>query len=93
MKQYIAAAQATRERMAELRRMRLAHLANKKVTTPVLPALQIRTTNGESWLVRAQFPDGSFEDIPGFRSENEANEWVAKELQGWLDRRGQHKSG
>jgi hypothetical protein len=52
-----------------------------------IPVLQIRTLNGNEWWVHAQFPDGSFEEVSGFRSENEANAWVAKDLQDWLDRR------
>ena len=37
--------------------------------------------------MHAEFPDGSFEEISGFRSENDANAWIAKDLQDWLDRR------
>ena len=57
-----------------------------------VPVLQIRNKNGGAWSVHAEFPDGSFEEISGFRTENEANEWVAKELQDWLDRRERTKS-
>jgi hypothetical protein len=56
------------------------------MTIPI-PILQIRTVNGDEWRVHAQFPDGSFEEVSGFRSENEANAWVAKDLQRWLERR------
>jgi len=56
------------------------------------PVLQIRNKNGGAWTVHADFPDGSFEEISGFKTENEANEWVAKELQDWLDRRERLKS-
>jgi hypothetical protein len=51
------------------------------------PILQIRNKNGGAWSVHAEFPDGSFEEISGFKTENEANEWIAKDLQDWLDRR------
>jgi hypothetical protein len=51
------------------------------------PILQIRNKNGGSWTVHAEFSDGSFEEISGFATENDANEWIAKELQNWLDRR------
>ena len=57
------------------------------MTTSTMPILQIRNTNGGSWCVHAEFPDGSFEDIGGFKSEDEANQWIARELQQWLDRR------
>ena len=56
------------------------------------PILQIRNKNGGSWTVHAEFPDGSFEEISGFATENDANEWIAKELQNWLDRREQATS-
>jgi hypothetical protein len=46
-----------------------------------------------AWSVHAEFPDGSFEEISGFKTENEANEWIAKDLQDWLDRRERSKSG
>ena len=54
-----------------------------------IPTLQIRNKNGGAWIVHAEFPDGTFEEISGFKSENEANEWIAQELQDWLDRREQ----
>jgi hypothetical protein len=59
----------------------------KKDRTMTAPVLQIRNKNGGSWTVRAEFPDGSSEEISGFATENDANEWIAKELQSWLDRR------
>jgi hypothetical protein len=54
-----------------------------------IPILQIRNANGGGWMVRVEFPDGSFEEISGFKSENDANEWISKDLQDWLDRREQ----
>jgi len=51
------------------------------------PILQIRRKNDEAWTVHAEFPDGTVEEIPGFNSENDANEWIAKELASWLDKR------
>jgi hypothetical protein len=57
------------------------------MTASTMPVLQIRNANGGAWRVRAEFPDGSFEEIDGFKTENDANEWIAKELQDWLDRR------
>ena len=61
------------------------------MTASSMPTLQIRNTPSGAWCVHAQFPDGSFEDIRGFRTENEANEWIARQLQQWLDQR-QEKS-
>ncbi len=57
-----------------------------------MPVLQIRNSNGGAWCVHAEFPDGSFEDVGGFKTENEANEWIVKGLQRWLERR-EGKSG
>jgi hypothetical protein len=52
-----------------------------------MPFLQIRNSNGGPWFVHAEFPDGRSEDIGSFRSENAANEWIAKDLQRWLEKR------
>ena len=56
-------------------------------TTP--PVLQIRRREGENWFVAATWPDGKFEEIEGFKTESEANEWIAKKFQTWLDERGE----
>ena len=53
----------------------------------MMPVLQIRNTNGADWRVHAEFPDGSIEEISGFKNENEANEWIANSLREWLERR------
>jgi len=58
-----------------------------------MPVLQIRNTNGENWRVHAAFPDGSFEEIEGFKNENEANAWIADKLQDWLERREKGQPG
>ena len=55
--------------------------------TSTAPVLQIRRTTNDVWFVAAEWPDGRIEDIRGFRTESEANEWVANELQAWLDER------
>ena len=51
------------------------------------PVLQIRRRNEDDWFVAATWPDGTFEEIQGFKTESEANEWIAKEFQAWLDKR------
>jgi hypothetical protein len=61
--------------------------AEMKMSPSTVPMLQIRNTDAGAWCVHAQFPDGSFEDIGGFKTENDANEWIAHELQQWLDQR------
>ena len=55
----------------------------------MIPILQIRNKNGGAWVVHAEFPDGSFEEISGFKTENEANAWIARGLLDWLDGREQ----
>ena len=49
------------------------------------PALQIRHSDGDDWWVAATWPDGRYEEIAGFKSELEANEWIARKFQEWLD--------
>jgi hypothetical protein len=58
-------------------------------TTPIL---QIRHTENDEWFVAAKWPDGRTENIRGFKTESEANEWVANELQSWLDERKEHRA-
>jgi hypothetical protein len=58
-----------------------------------MPILQIRNTNGGDWRVHAEFPDGSFEEISGFKNENEANEWIANSLREWLEQREKGQVG
>ena len=53
-------------------------------TTPVL---QIRRRDGGDWTVAATWPNGKFEEIRPFKNETDANEWIAKEFQAWLDQR------
>jgi hypothetical protein len=55
-----------------------------EVLMPV-PTLQIRKTEGDAWAVHVEFPSGGFEDISGFESESAANQWIAEELQAWLN--------
>jgi hypothetical protein len=59
------------------------------MTQTPMPTLQIRNTNGGAWCVHAEFPDGSSADIKGFTTENDANQWIATELQHWLETREQ----
>jgi hypothetical protein len=59
------------------------------MTHTPMPVLQIRNYNGGAWCVHAEFPDGSSDDIKGFKTENDANHWIATELQHWLETREQ----
>jgi hypothetical protein len=48
-----------------------------------------RRKAGEGWYVVVTYPGGMQEQIPGFRSETEAAEWVAgKGREQWLSARG-----
>ena len=49
-----------------------------------VPIMQVRHDSKDVWWVAAKWPDGAIEDIQGFKSENEANEWIANELETWL---------
>jgi hypothetical protein len=61
------------------------------MTSTTMPILQIRNANGGAWTVHAEFPDGSSDEISGFRTESDANEWIATSLQQWLDQRDGQK--
>ena len=54
-----------------------------------VPTMQIRHDTNDRWWVAAKWPDGRTEDIKGFTSEAEANEWIANELNKWLEHRKQ----
>jgi hypothetical protein len=49
-----------------------------------VPTMQIRHDMHDRWWVAAKWPDGRTENIKGFKSESEANEWIANELDSWL---------
>jgi hypothetical protein len=57
------------------------------MTARSVPSLQIRHGDGDQWWVAAIWPDGQVEDIASFDSELEANEWIAKDFQRWLEQR------
>ena len=52
-----------------------------------VPIMQVRSTENGEWFVAAKWPNGQTEQIKSFSTESQANEWVAKELQAWLDQR------
>jgi hypothetical protein len=51
----------------------------------IIPALQLRHAEGQDWRVVARWSDGRLEDIGRFKSELEANEWIAKHFQTWFE--------
>jgi hypothetical protein len=49
--------------------------------------------SGWGWFVYVTLPDGSEEHIVGFRTEADANEWIAAKSSAWLaDRSSQRRS-
>jgi hypothetical protein len=56
-----------------------------------VPIMQIRHDTKDRWWVAATWPDGRREDVKGFATESEANEWIANELQTWLDERKEER--
>jgi hypothetical protein len=55
---------------------------------------QSQTTKGpdqarrrRGWCVAATWPDGHFEEIAGFKNETDANDWITKKFQAWLEDR------
>jgi hypothetical protein len=59
-------------------------------TTDDIPILKVRHADRHAWTVAATWPGGRFEEIEGFKTESEANEWTARSLRAWIDgsRRG-----
>ena len=60
------------------------------------PALQIRhsdTSAGETWTVRATWEDGTFEEISGFESEAEADEWITTKFPIWVEEISKARAG
>ena len=49
------------------------------------PVLQVRHRDGADWYVAVTWPSGRFEEVDGFRTESDANGWVAQRFQSWLD--------
>jgi hypothetical protein len=61
-----------------------------------LPALQVRhsaTSGSDSWTVRATWEDGTFEEIPGFQSELEANDRITNKFQIWVEEVSKAREG
>ncbi len=52
-----------------------------------MPVLQVRHDPQDRWWVAARWPNGEVENIRGFVSENDANAWIATEVDAWLENR------
>ena len=46
----------------------------------MMPTLQLRKENEGHWTVRVTWPDGAWEDVPGFEHEHDADDWIAHKL-------------
>src|SRR6266545_8164874 len=53
----------------------------------MMPTLQVRKENEGQWTVRVTWPDGAWQDIPGFEHEKDADDWIAAKLPDWLEER------
>jgi hypothetical protein len=45
-------------------------------------------TDGENWLVEAEWPDGTIEEVDSFKAYFEAMHWVSTQSEAWLENRG-----
>ena len=45
-------------------------------------------TDGEHWLVEAEWPDGTIEEVDSFKAHFEAMHWVNTQSKAWLESRG-----
>lgn len=62
--------------------------------TIATPALRIsHSDRGSEVSVAATWPDGRCDTIPGFRSESEANDWIATRFQTWMDKQAGRPRG
>jgi hypothetical protein len=52
------------------------------------PAIQVRKEAENKFTVRATWPDGTFEEMPGFTSEREADDWITNKFPfGWKNKK------
>ena len=49
-----------------------------------LPSLAVLHKGSRQWAVQATWSDGSQEEVSGFSSETDANEWITLKFQDWL---------
>jgi hypothetical protein len=55
------------------------------MTDKSLPTLKARELkDGSSWYIVLTWPNGQTENIDGFGSESELNEWITTKYRGWL---------
>jgi hypothetical protein len=53
------------------------------------PVLQIRRSDhGQEISVAAAWPDGRIKTVGGFKTEAEANEWITRKFQEWMEEQG-----
>ena len=49
------------------------------------PTIQVRKEAENKFTVRATWPDGAFEEMSGFTSEGEADDWITNKLPIWVE--------
>jgi hypothetical protein len=52
------------------------------------PIFCVVLSDGENWLVEAEWPDGTIEQINVFKAHFEAASWVSTQSEAWLKKRG-----
>jgi hypothetical protein len=51
----------------------------------MMPTLAVIKENEDRWTVRVTWPDGAWQEIPGFEHEADADDWIAHKLPDWLE--------
>jgi hypothetical protein len=75
---------------------RVDRVITREPTMTSLPALQIRhseSSAGDTWVVRATWQDGAFEEISGFQSEAEADGWITAKFPIWVEEISKARAG
>ena len=52
------------------------------------PTFCVVLRDGENWVVEAEWPDGTIEQIDAFKAHFEAASWVSTQSATWLKKRG-----
>jgi hypothetical protein len=50
-----------------------------------MPTLQVSKEAEDKYTVRATWPDGAFEEVSGFTSERDADDWITNKFPIWLE--------
>jgi hypothetical protein len=50
-----------------------------------MPTLRVDKESEHKYTVRATWPDGAFEEVSGFTSEHEADDWITNKFPIWIE--------